>query len=368
MTRKERILSAVNHHQPDIIPFALKATDDVLFCLQKHFNVDTLFELLEILPVDMYGCFNNCRYGIYPEYIGGQAKILYPDCYPDNSWDTIYGYKRHWVAGANGRTDEVVRAPLANADSIADVEKYNWPDADWFDYRSLSQQCTNVCQYAKIFHVGGLGHVANLIGFERLLTDMMLNPAFITACFEKLTRFYVEFLERVLNAANGGIDIICLLDDFGTQQGPLISLELYRKFYKPYHKRIFDVAHRFNVKVMMHSCGAVYDFIPEFIEIGADILDPIQTNAVGMDPTTLVKEFGRELCFHGGIDTQNTMINGTADDIRRQIDSLVEAFSNNGAYIPAPSHYIQSDVPFENVLTMLDHVAGLRGSKLPGSI
>lgn len=360
MKRRERVLTTVEHQEPDSIPFGFKATDDVLNRLQKHFGVRDLIGLLNILPVDIYGCFNNCLYGIYPEYIGGPSKVLYPDSYSDNSWDTIYGYKRHWVSGACGRTDEVLNFPLADTSSVVDVEKHHWPQADWFDYSSLARQCENVGEYARIFHLGGLGHVANLIGFERMLTDMILNPPFIEACFEKLTHFYVEFLGRVLEEADGGIDIICVQDDFGTQQGPLISLDLYRRFYKPYHKRIFKVAHRHNAKVMMHSCGAIFDFIPEFIDIGTDILDPLQTNAVGMDSARLKIEFGSDLCFHGGIDTQGTLVKGSPKDVCRQIDGLIDAFADCGGFILAPSHYIQTDVPFENVLTMLNYVAQLR--------
>ncbi len=360
MKRRERILAAVEHRESDTIPFGFKGTDDVLVNLQKHFRVKSLVELLNVLPVDMYGCFNNCRYGVYPEYVGGPPKVLYPESYPDQTWDTIYGYKRHWVAGGGGRTDEVLTFPLAGASTVTEADKYEWPRPDWFDYRSLPAQCESIGDYARIFHLGGLGHVANLIGFERLLTDMLLNPAFIEACFENLTRFYVEFLDQVLKEANRGIDMICVQDDFGTQNGPLISMDLYRQFYKPYHKRIFEVAHQHHVKVMMHSCGAVFDFIPEFIAIGADILDPLQTNAFGMDPARLKKEFGSSLCFHGGIDTQETLVRCSPGEISRHIDGLINAFARDGGYILAPSHYIQTDVPLENVIAMLDYVAKLR--------
>lgn len=363
MRRRERVLAAIERREPDVIPVGLKATDDVLTRLYSHFGVDELSGLLGVLPVDTHGCFNNCRYGVYPTYVGGPSMVLYPESYADGTWDTIYGYKRHWVSSFGGRTDEVIENPLANAKSVAGVEAYEWPEADWFDYSTLSRQCQDVGDYAVLFNLGGLGCVANLIGFERMLVDMLRDPTFVEACFDRLTHFYVEFLDRVLTAAAGGIDIICIQDDFGTQQGPLISFDLYRRFYKPYHKRMFDVAHRHRAKAMMHSCGAVFDFIPELIEIGVDILDPIQTNAAGMDPTRLKAEFGSALCFHGGIDTQDTLVNGSPEDVRRHIDSLVAALAGGGGYILAPSHYIQADAPFENVLAMFGHVAGLRGQR-----
>ncbi len=359
MQRRQRILTAIQRHQTDVLPVGFKATDDVLERLREHLGVDSLAELMELLPVDTHGCFNNCLYGVYPDYVGGPPKVLYPDSCPDGSWDTIYGYRRHWVAGPGGRTDEVIANPLAGADT-GDLDQHPWPQADWFDYTTLPRQCSAVGDYAVLFNLGGLGHAANLIGIQRLLTDMLLDPLFIEGCFERITEFYVEFLDRILDAAAGDIDIICIQDDFGTQQGPMIGFDLYRRFFKPNHERIFAVAHKHGVKTMMHSCGAIFDSIPEFIEIGADILDPLQVNAQGMDPLRLKREFGGDLCFHGGIDTQDILLKGSPDDIRRHIDELIDALSPGGGFILAPSHYIQGDVPLENVLAVFDHVAGLR--------
>jgi len=359
MKHRERVLTAIERREPDVIPVGFKATDGVLSRLYSHFAVSDLRDLLAALPVDTHGCFNNCLYGVYPVYVGGPPKVLYPNSYADGTWDTIYGYKRHWVSSIGGRTDELLESPLANAKTAADIEAYEWPEADWFDYSTLSGQCQAVGDYAVLLNLGGLGCVANLIGFERMLVDMLLDPLFVEAGMARLTDFYVEFLDRILAAAAGGIDIVCIQDDFGTQQGQLISFDLYRRFYKPYHRRIFEIAHRHGAKAMMHSCGAVFDFIPEFIDIGVDILDPIQTTAAGMDPPRLKAEFGSAICFHGGIDTQDTLVNGSPDEVRRHIDSLVAALAPGG-YILAPSHYIQADAPFENVLAMFDHVATLR--------
>ena len=365
MNRKERVLAAVGGCQPDILPVGFKATDDVVKRLQSHFGIDDFNDLVRALPVDTYGCFSNYRYGVYPEYVGGPPRVLYPDSYPDGTWDTVYGFKRHWVAGAGGYTDEVLVRPLADAENVAALEQHAWPEADWFDYSTVASQCENVGDYAVIFSLGGLGMISNLIGFERLLIDMLADPPFVEACIDRLTAFYVDFLDRTLAAAAGGIDIVCVQDDFGTQRDKLVSLDLYRRFYRPNHQRIFEIAHQHNVKTMMHSCGAVFDFIPQFIEIGADILDPIQTTAAGMNPARLKSEYGADLCFHGGIDTQDTLVKGSPGDVHRQIDGLIDAFADGGGYILAPSHYIQGDAPLENVLAIFDHAARLRGEPAP---
>ncbi|MDP6154194.1 MAG: uroporphyrinogen decarboxylase family protein [Phycisphaeraceae bacterium] len=359
MNRRERVLAAIDHCQPDVLPVGFKATDDVLNMLQRHFGVDDLNDLLDILDVDTYGNINNCLYGVYPDYVGGPPKVLYPDSYPDGSWDTIYGYKRHWVPFAGGRNDEVISRPLADA-TIDDLDQHDWPQVDWFDVSTIRQQCDQVGDRANLFNLGGLGHVGNLIGLERLMTDMLLDPPFIEDCLRRVTDFYVELLDRVLAAADGGIDVVAIHDDFGTQHGPLMGFDEYRRFFKPNHRLIFDVAHRHGVKAMMHSCGAVFDFVPDFIEIGADILDPIQTTAAGMDPARLKQTYGTDVCLHGGIDTQNTLIHGSPDDVRRHIDELISAMEDGGGFILAPSHYMQADIPLANVLTIFEHVRQYR--------
>jgi len=233
MKRRERVLAAVERRPTDVTPVGFKATDDVIDRLLRHSGAGDLHGLLDSLPVDTYGAFNNCLYGVFPRYVGGPPRVLYPERRADGTWDTIYGYRRCWVAAAGGRTDEVIDHPLAGAASAGDVEKHEWPRADWFDYSTVARQCRDAGDYAVIFNLGGLGHAANLLGFERMLTDMLADPPVIEACFDRLTAFYVDFLDRTLCAAAGGIDIVVVQDDFGTQQGPLMSLETYRRFYRP---------------------------------------------------------------------------------------------------------------------------------------
>lgn len=359
MKRRERVMAAVDRRKPDVVPVGFKATDDVLAKFKEHFGVDDTKGILAALPVDTYGTFNNCYNGIEPIYVGGPKKVLYPDTYPDGTWDSIYGYKRRWVPYGAGHNDEVITHPLAEAQTIEDLDRHEWPRADWFDFSTIGQQCRDVGDYAIIYNLGGLGHAVNLIGGQRHFMDMALNPEFVETYHAKITDFYVEFTDRLLAAADGMIDIVCMQDDFGAQRGPMISLEMFRRLHKPCLKRVFDVAHRHDVKAMMHSCGASFDFIGDFIEMGTDILDPIQTTAEGMEPVRLKREFGNAISFHGGIDTQRILVKGGPDDVRRHIDELIEGFDGAG-YILAPAHYIQADAPFENVLAIFEHISALR--------
>jgi uroporphyrinogen decarboxylase len=362
MTPRERILATVAHKNPDRLPVGFKASVDVIERFQSEYGTASVPELMDSLPVDTFGLFNNSMVGVFPVYRGGPRRVLYPDSYPDGTWDTIFGYKRIWEKSATGKNEEVISNPLANAADKADLDKYPWPQADWFDYSTLARDAEQAGDKAVIFLAGSLWQTAHLVGFERLLTEMIADPLFVESCFGKLGEFFAEFTRRSLEAADGRIDIICVQDDMGTQAGPLISPAMYRRYFKGHHKKIYEIAHNYGAKVMQHSCGAVTEFIPDFLDIGVDILDPVQTSAAGMDPGELKREFGRDLCFHGGIDTQYTLVKGTPQEVIQEVDSLVDIFARGGGYIIAPSHYIQSDTPWENLTALFDHIDKLRSN------
>jgi uroporphyrinogen decarboxylase len=327
--------------------------------MQYHYGARDLPELVALLPVDTYGIFNNCDVGVFPEYVGGPERVLYPDAYADGTWDTIYGYRRWRVDCSKGTNEEVIENPLKDA-TLNEMGDYEWPEADWFDYRTIPQQCAEAGDHAILFLGGSLWQTAHLLGFERVLMDMITEPEVVEFCFDRLGEFFVQMTDQTLSAAGGRIDVVCVQDDLGTQQGMMIDRAKYRRFFKPHHQRIFDVAHRHGAKVMLHSCGSVFDFIPEFIEIGVDILDPVQTAAAGMEPAKLVREFGRDICFHGGLDTTGKLVSGTPDDVKREVDMLLEIFDQEHGFILAPSHYLSADAPFENILAFLEHVRSLR--------
>mgnify|MGYP000421492683 CR=1 FL=1 len=146
-------------------------------------------------------------------------------------------------------------------------------------------------------------------------------------------------------------------DDFGNQNGPLVPLSLWRRFFKPGFKAYIDLAHRFGLKVMHHTCGSVRDLIPDFIECGLDILQSLQPRARGMDLAELKREFGHDLCFHGGVDIQELLPRGTPEDIRREVKRLIDVGSPGGGYIISTAHNILPDVPIENVLALYEAYA-----------
>ena len=185
---------------------------------------------------------------------------------------------------------------------------------------------------------------------------MALNPEVVEAILEHMLEFYIEQTSRILKAAEGRIDMVYIGDDLGSQQTLLISPNMFRQFLKGRWKRFIDtIKSRFgaHLKFHFHSCGAVVELIPDLIEMGIDILNPLQPRAKGMDLKRLKDNFGSKLCFSGGLDIQRLLPYGTPQEVRSEAERLVRVLGRDGGYIACPAHAIQPDTPIENVLAML---------------
>ena len=190
-----------------------------------------------------------------------------------------------------------------------------------------------------------------LRGFENLLVDAHVYPGE----FERLRQMVVEFqLSKIRALGEIGVDGIYFSDDWGTQDGLIISPEDWRRFYRPAYERLFRAAHEAADHVWMHQCGNVAALVPEFVELGLDVLNPIQPRA--LDVEWLGREWRGRLCFCGGIDVQHTLPFGTPNDVRREIEYLIRTLSapSGGGYIPEHSHTIGPETPFENLIAMFD--------------
>ncbi|MDH7490759.1 MAG: uroporphyrinogen decarboxylase family protein, partial [Anaerolineae bacterium] len=155
------------------------------------------------------------------------------------------------------------------------------------------------------------------------------------------------------------IQIIQMGDDLGTQRGPQLSVAMYRRWIRPYHKRIYSWVHQHypHVYVFLHSCGSIYDLIPDLIDAGVQVLNPVQTSARDMDPARLKREFGRDIVFWGGgCETQSTLPHGTPEEVRRQVRERLEIFAPGGGYVFNQIHNVQYGVPPENVVAMFEAV------------
>ncbi len=201
---------------------------------------------------------------------------------------------------------------------------------------------------------------------EKLLTDLVLDRGFVEGLFAKLAEIQAEFYRAYLAVVGPYVQIVELADDLGSQSGPLIAPRHYRALLQDKHAYLVRTIKQAapQAKVMLHSCGSVRAFIPDFIAAGIDILNPVQPLAKGMDPAGLKAEFGSEIAFLGGVDVQQTMrgpVEGVRDEVRRRIEEL----GQGGGFILAPSHNFGDDVPLENILAFFE-AARQYGKSLSG--
>ncbi|MDD5727568.1 MAG: uroporphyrinogen decarboxylase family protein, partial [Victivallales bacterium] len=239
-----------------------------------------------------------------------------------------------------------------------EIENYDWPTLEeiifpeippGFDLVTWKRDkvilsCDFICPF---------GVPWALRGMEQFMMDIYLNPVLVEAIVNKVEEFTLSCLEAVLIRYPGLLDLVGCGDDYGTQNGLLIGPDMIAKFFMPSLKRHYDLGRKYEVGAYHHCCGAIFEIIPQMIAAGMQILNPIQTMAKGMEPHRLKQEFGRDLCFHGGIDTQHLMAFGLQDDVRRKVREMAQTLGPEG-YILAPSHVLQPDVPPENIIALYE--------------
>ena len=347
ISSKEMVLEALSHKETCRVPVDFWGTSEVTDMLQRHFGVASKDDLLEKMGVDL-------RY-VFPDYARPRLKRC-----DDGSYDDIWGVRRKIIKSAEGSYEHTVCSPLSSIKTIEDLEEWSPPSPDWYDYSSLHSKCETHSKYATVF-VGDrtnrtcvLHEAIYLRGVQQALIDPLRHPQFTHRLYEKITEFYLEFNERCFEEAGDLIDIFMMGEDLGTQERLLVSPRIFEQFIKPYLARHVRLARRYDIRVMLHSCGAIRELIPELIEIGIDILNPIQVRAKGMVPAELKREFGGILSFHGGIDIQKTLPYGRPEDVRAEVRDCVQTLGKGGGYILCSTHNIQSDTPIENILAMYE--------------
>ena len=189
-----------------------------------------------------------------------------------------------------------------------------------------------------------------------MLSSLVADPEFVHAVLRRVTDIGKAVMERYLDLAGPYIQMIKMGDDLGAQGGPLMSPKTYRAVVKPYHKALFDcIRQRTQARIFLHTCGSVYRLLPDLIEAGVDVLNPVQVSAADMDTRRLKAEFGDRLSFMGAIDTQHVLPFGTPDDVKREVERRIADLAPGGGFILAPVHNVQVDVSPENLVTMYRH-------------
>jgi uroporphyrinogen decarboxylase len=217
----------------------------------------------------------------------------------------------------------------------------------------LREQCQRQERRALLYGFADVWQRPALVrGWEGMFVDMVERPDWVHFLGRKFTDFYLEDYTRAAELTDGRIDLYLLISDLGSQRGPLISKPMFEQFVAPYLKEMIDRIHGLRGQVLFHSCGAINAFIPRLIELGVDVLDPIQPVGPDMQPEKLKAAYGRQLSLHGGIDMQHLVPHGTTDEITAESRRYCELLGAGGGYILGPSHLFQPDVPPENILAV----------------
>jgi uroporphyrinogen decarboxylase len=335
--------------------WASKTIDDRL-C--DYLHLQNREELLNRFDVDF-------RYIEGPTYTGKELEK-----HEDGSQNDIWGVPRkkilYGVGNNQGYYSTVVNNPLKDIETVLDVESYSfWPNPDDFDYSIVKEQCEDVINNERVVMFMGdrLNRVAQLKlliylrGMEKALSDMVRKQSTIfDAILDKICSFYHQYLKNILKAAGGKIDILVTGDDFGSQEGMLCSPRVWRKKLMPGFQQYIKVAKSIdsNLKVMHHSCGSIFPIIPDMIDSGLDILNPIQPNTANMDHIVLKEKFGENIIFHGGVSLQGPLRFGPIDRIYSEIESCCNNLGKNGAYIMCTAHNINADINTPNILALFD--------------
>lgn len=346
MTPRERVQKAIARQPPDRVPFDFWAVPEEWQRLREYLNAQTDEEVLCLLGTD-------CRM-VVPSYVGPAPIDL-----DDGTYIDAWGTHRRSQPTDYGHYKEYAGFPLGKAQAVAQVEAYpHWPRPEYWDVLDLRTQMAQLNSHAEHhlrYEVGGIFERAwGLYGFEdfliKMASDDMEIPNAIMAC---LTELYIKNTSRALEAADGRIDMVYTYDDIGTQSGLIMSIDMWRKYILPWHVKLNRAISKYDVPIMYHTCGAIYPLIGPLVdEMGIDVLNPLQPRAKGMDLARIKHEYSHRLAFHGAIDLQYTLPNGSPAMVQEEVAERCRVLGQGGGYICASAHYIQADVPVENVIAM----------------
>lgn len=344
MNSKERVLAAVNHRVPDRVPITFDAAPEVYSLLYRNFGLNTREDLFDRLHCDTWM--------ILP---GNFVYSREEENKPEKT--SIWGYRTIAKAYPGGVYDEVVFNPLAGRDDIGDLKNYRWPSPDIFTFNHFREEAEKHSDRAVIgvFTWGPYFIALFLRGLENLMLDFAIRKDYVAYMINTLTEISCTALTTMLESHGEGIDIIYMADDYCSQDGPMFSPEDFRELIFPYLKRLVDLTHKHNKKFLLHVCGAVRPLLPMIIDAGVDMLEPLQIRAEGMEPAGLKKDFGKDICFYGGVDLQQILCKGTPQQVSEEVKRLIDILNIDGGFILGPGHtYIQADTPLENIVAVYD--------------
>ncbi len=341
MTPRDRWLAVLNRRTPDRIPMDYWATPEVTKKLMEHLKCRNEIEMYKHLHIDK-------PVVVVPDYTG-------PKLPPGTD---VFGIRSREVNYGTGTYSETVFHPLAEYKTVNEIKNnYRWPGPDWWDYSGIQDQLAGNEEYP----IQGGGSepfltYKDLRGEEQAFMDLVLNPEMVNYCLDKLFDLCHENTSRIYEQIPGKVMITYVAEDFGSQTNLMYSPGQIREFFIPRMKKMIDLAHSAGAFVFHHSDGAIRKIIPDMIEAGIDLLNPIQWRCEGMEREGLKRDFGDKIIFHGGVDNQYTLAFGSADEVRQEVVDNIRILGEGGGYILAPCHNIQPVTPVENVVAMYETV------------
>lgn len=371
MTSRERVIRTLNHQEPDRVPFDCSFVYESYLRIKDHLGLETAREvypsspwlaignpreLLDVLNIDLcYLGLNRTKsapvfeYGMdyYTDEWGVEFKKV------EQSAGLYYGFNNQVLGDA----------------TVESLEDFPWPDPYHPDLtEGLEEKARDLYQNTELALVGKFSNsifeqAFYMRGFEKLLFDLSLAPDFVDALLAKLVELALARLDVGLGACGEYLQCVRFAgDDMGQQDGPLMSPRMFREQIKPHFARYYREARKMidkcnpEIKIIAHTDGDVYPIIPDYIEMGLDVLNPVQPYVAEMEHEKLKAEFGDRLSFHAGIDIQKVMPFGSPEEVRSEAIKTMGALGPGGGYILAPTHYLQGDVPPENVIALRDAV------------
>ena len=373
MNSRERFLAALNHEEADHVPLELGSTQVTGIHVVAYRNVRKVLGLPEV-EVQLSDVIQGLALPDedFIKLWGVDARGLFP--LNSHNWNVVvedagdyWAYHDEWGIThhrpkPNGLYFSVHHVPLGQPDlTVQDIETHKWPNMN------DPQRIAGLWELAERYRADGYAVVLKdpfaglfemsqrIVGMESILMIMAGTREVAGALFEKLLQLNLDFWEMALPRLADVVDVITTADDYGTQTSQLISPRMFRQQIKPHLKVLFDRVTQLapGAKRFFHSCGNVRPLVPDFIEIGVDILNPVHIRAEGMDPAELKREFGKDLVFWGGgVDTQGVLPNGTPEEVKDDVRRNIEALAPGGGYVFNTVHNVQADVPPENLVAM----------------
>jgi len=389
MTSRERVLKTLRHEEPDKVPIdlgAMRSTGIMAIAYNKlksylkmKGGITRVYDIgqqlaepeLEILRrfqvdvVDLTNTFGEPsdawqEWPLPDQSSGYVPKIFYP-VRRGNEWVIMDGDKVSSRMPEGCLYFESCNPPLEHAETKQDLDSARWYYLTDDDLKLLEQRAKTLFHETDFAVMGGFG--GNILelgqgyrGWANFMMDLAINPGFAEDLMDKLVEVHLKNLEGYLQAVGQYIQVIQMGDDLGTQNATQLSPDMYREFIKPRHRKIYQyVKQHSDLYVFLHSCGSVYDLIPDLIDAGVDILNPVQTSAEKMDPARLKAEFGDQLTFWGGgVDTQHVLPDASPDEVASMVQDRIRIFAPGGGFVFTPVHNIQANVPPENIVAAYD--------------